>query len=489
VTNFPTSPILLLGALVLLPACSDDGQAADNDGGTDSGTDADTDSDSDTDTDADTDASTEPDSWPPYEQTPSMTTQDPGYATGAGFADIDGDGRPDLVIADGNDMDPGPLRVYLTGEDGALPTAASWSGSADAFHGHLATGDVNGDGLDDVVVSVFLGPGGFTEAGRVALYLNQGGELAATPSWTSADSFFTFSVALGDVDNDGDLDLAVATGESYYHGPENDRLYLNEGGAFAEPAAWIADDLSYSFDPVFADLDGDGALDLAFARSGGPHAIYLNTGDGLPETSPAWEAPGGVFEGNTADFGDLDGDGWIDLVISENNQLYGTGVLNAYCGPDFDLCWTSEDPAEMQSAVALADLDGDGDLDLAAGAWWGALRFYRNLTAAPGELALETVPSHTTLTSTVVEAIVFADLDQGETWEEVVEGEGPLVELPRRCRVIDASVEGVAGDGYFSTAETGPVSVTCELTSAPDLVASDWTPDHGNDVYIHLADE
>ena len=54
---------------------------------------------------------------------------------------------------------------------------------------------------------------------------------------------------------------------------------------------------------------------------------------------------------------------------------------------------------------------------------------------------------------------------------------------------VEASADGAVGDGYFSTAETGPVSVTCELTWAPDLLTSDWTPDHGNDLYVHLADE
>ncbi|MBW2277351.1 MAG: VCBS repeat-containing protein, partial [Deltaproteobacteria bacterium] len=448
-----TLSVSLLFALIAASGCDDGGassgpgDAGNTDSDSDSDTDVDSDSDTDTDTD-DTDTSTLPLTWPPYDSSPSATTSDPGYATGAGFADIDGDGRLDLVIADGNDMDPGPLRVYLAEEDGSLPTTASWSGSEDAYHGHLALGDVDGDGFTDVVVSVFLGPGGFSDPGGVAYYRNLDGELAPTPTWTSADAFYTFSVALGDVDNDGDLDLAVGTGEAYYHGPEPDRLYVNDGGAFEEPATWIADDLSFSFDPVFADFDDDGWLDLAFARSGGPHAIYFNDCAGQLETSPSWEASGGVFEGNTADFGDLDGDGWLDLVVSNNNQLYGTGLVDAFCGPDLELCWTSEDPPAMQSAVALADLDGDLDLDLAAGAWWGALRFYRNETEEPGELVLETTPSHTSATATVVEAIVFADLDQGETWEEVVEGEGPLLELPRRCVVVEASTDGAVGDGY-----------------------------------------
>ncbi len=336
--------------------------------------------------------------WPPYRSEASWTSGDRGYCTGGAWADIDGDGALDLVVAYGNDMEAGPLAVHLD-MGGELNEYADWKTPADAYHGHVAVGDVNNDGWTDVVTAIFIGPVGFEEPGGVALYLNQGGSLPDEPDWQSADGFYCFSAALGDVDNDGDLDLAVATGEPYYHDPEPDRLFVNHDGAFSDPSSWESEEDSWSMDVVFLDANDDGALDLAFARMDEPHAIYLNQGSdldaGLPETTRSIEVPGEGFEGNTIDFGDVDGDGWVDLVVSDNSQLGGTGTVSLYTGPDFERAWESADEPAYQSAVALVDLDDDGDLDLAAGAWWGALRLYRNndgLQAEPGWRSDSEVP-------------------------------------------------------------------------------------------------
>jgi hypothetical protein len=85
----------------------------------------------------------------------------------------------------------------------------------------------------------------------------------------------------------------------------------------------------------------------------------------------------------------------------------------------------------------------------------------------------------------VVEAIVLHDLDGSGAWERTIEAEGPLVPLPRRCEVTASSPPGAIGDGYVSVAGGGPVSVTCRMSRALDLVATDWTVDHGNDLYVH----
>ncbi len=425
--------------------------------------------------------------WPPYAEEPSWTSSDEGYATGGVWADIDGDGLEDLVVAYGNDMAQGPLAVHLTQPDGSLAAAADWSSAELAYHGHIAAGDVDGDGWTDIAVALFLGDGDFDEPGGAALYLNQQGFLPDQPSWESEDRFFCFSVALGDIDNDGDLDLAAAAGEPYYHDPEPNRLFLNEGAAFQEPAAWISGEARHSMDVVFFDADANGALDLAFANGSSPHTIYLNQGAGLqaelPAASPEWEASEGPWEGNTADFGDIDGDGWQDLVISDNNQLGGSGTVSLYSGPDFLRSWESADAGTYQSAVALQDLDADGDLDLAAGSWWGPVRFYRNQGGLEGE------PSAETGDSLVVEALLFHDLDGAATSEEIVQGDGPLLPLPRPCQVVETEPAGAVGDGYFSAASEDALQVRCLHSSAPDLLVTDWTNNHGNDLHLHLAGE
>jgi hypothetical protein len=283
---------------------------------------------------------------------------------------------------------------------------------------------------------VYLGVDRFDSPGGVVYYRNGGGELPASPTWQSSSAFYCFGVALGDIDGDGDLDLAAATGDAYYHEPEADRLFRNDGGAFVEPAAWTSAVPRHSMDVAILDVNDDGWSDLAFASIGAPHAIYLNegAGSGLPGLEPSIDLPGGGFGGNTLAAGDVNGDGAVDLVISDNDQLGGAGTVRAYCGPDFETCWESADPPAYQSAVALHDLDGDGDLDLAAGSWWGPIRFYRNDLSDGDDAPFEDTPSAVTATETVVETIVFHDVN---------------------------------GDGK------------------DDLLATDWTPDHGNDLYFH----
>ncbi|MFH1469252.1 MAG: VCBS repeat-containing protein [Pseudomonadota bacterium] len=421
--------------------------------------------------------------WPPYEAVPSWIAEDHGYGTGAAWADIDGDGALDLVVSYGNDMSPGPLAVHLARE-GSLGQEADWASTVEAYHAHLAVGDVDGDGLADVVVARFLGTDGFDAPGGISLYLNQGGYLPDEPSWESAAGFYCFSVALGDMDNDGDLDLAAATGEPYHHDAEPDLLFLNEGGAFTEPPAWQSAEPTWSMDVGFFDANLDGALDLAFARRGSPHAVHLNTGAGLaaglPEGSPSLLAEGESFEGNSLDFGDVDGDGWPDLAVTDNQQLGGPGTVRLFAGPDLTLAWETAAPNADYSAVALADLDDDDDLDLAVGAWWGAIGVHRD------EGGLEPEPSWAAQDDSVVaEAFALHDLDGSYSREVEVRGPGPLLALPRPCQVRATSTPGAQGDGYFSAPTTEQVTITCRWSPAPDLLVTDWTRGVGNTLFAH----
>jgi hypothetical protein len=307
-------------------------------------------------------------SWVPLDESAQWVSRYDGYGTGGGFADIDGDGDEDLVVAHGNDMSPGHLVVFEN-RNGSLTQEPTWVNRTPAYYGHLALGDVNNDGWVDVAVSRFLGNERFDEPGGVEVYLNRSGLLEDTPSW-EANGFFTFSVALGDMDNDGALDLAVAVGESYENEPGENRVFAGDGsGGFGEEPVWVAPEPAYSFDVQWADFDGDGWLELAFARQQDGHIIYDND-EGVLSAAALWEADAvdGPFEGNTLDIGDVDNDGRVDLVVSDNNQLGGAGLVRLWCGPALSLCWSVHQ--DYASAVSLFDWDGDGDLDLAYGGWW-----------------------------------------------------------------------------------------------------------------------
>jgi len=343
--------------------------------------------------------------WSPLEETAAWVSNVDGYGTGGGFADIDGDGDPDLVVAHGNDMVPGHIVVYEN-EGGILNPEPVWRNRDPAYYGHLSLGDVNNDGWIDLVVSRFLGEDRFDSPGGVELYLNQGGVLEDVPFW-EVSGFFTFSVSLGDMDKDGWLDLGVAVGESYENGPDNARVFANDGtGAFGASPVWVAPEPSYSFDVIWADFDGDDWLDLALAQQQSGHIVYRNE-SGMLSDVPHWQASeeDGPYEGNTLDVGDVNQDGHLDLVVSDNDQQGGVGMVRLWCGPGLELCWSATQ--SYASAVSLHDWDGDGDLDLAYGGWWSPVQIAVNedglLSAEPGWTS--------TKDDIVVEALCWADVD------------------------------------------------------------------------------
>ena len=410
----------------------------------------------------------------PLHPAPHWESFENGVSTGMAWADINRDGFAELVVAYGNDIQKGPLTVY-DNDQGVLDTHLGWSSDSYHFYGHLDVGDLNGDGWIDVVVSRFIGDEGFSSPGGIQVFLNEGGVLSLEPTWESSESFYTFSNALGDVDRDGDLDLAVAVGEPYYNEPDTSLLFLNDGSGNFGSVAWRTESKQHSLDVTWTDLNGDGWLDLAFANQGVGHSAYFNEEGSLP-TEPSWTASGdpASFEGNSIDWGDVNGDGHIDLVVSDNMQLGGAGRTSLFCGPLLERCWQSEEDPNYQSAVSLTDVDGDGDHDLTAGAWWSEVRIYENLGTR-----LEATASYRGEARSVIETFAWEDVDQSDAATVTVETDG-LFAVPNRARVLEV-VGGTAAGGWA----TGPGSFTVVYTESPlrELAVSNWDREIGNHLY------
>jgi hypothetical protein len=406
----------------------------------------------------------------PFNTTPDWTSTDiSSVSTGGAFADIDQDGWLDFVVANGNDISRQKLAVYYNDGAGNFPATPNWQSSDIDYHGHLDVGDVNADGYPDVAVSVYLGAAGFSQPGKVKLYLNNSGTLSSNPDWTSGDMVYTFSCAFGDADGDGDLDLAVAGGESYQNNPEQPRIYFNDGGMLESLPSWKAHSTQYSYDVNWADFDNDGDLDVVFAGESYPNRIFENYGDSI-STTPTWQSTDASQYANSLFIGDVNSDGYLDLAISDNNQLGGQGRFKIYLNNNGVLNTTpfwSSSFSGYGSGIMLADIDNDVDLDLLTGGWWEPCRIYLNTNGN-----FNANPEYTSTSSSVVEAIVCGDVDNDalENFQEVWISDGtqklgylqrtPVQEIKR----VIVGVDTLSFNEYCYDLENGWIS----LATQPD---------------------
>ena len=280
------------------------------------------------------------------------------------FGDVDGDGDLDLAVGNGGyqptlNMHDSYNEVYLN-SNGSFGTGwPSWKSNNHMDTRSVAWGDVDGDGDLDLAVGN-SDEGSFESYNEI--YINNGSGLSNTSSWTSVFINYscsdTQSVAWGDIDNDGDLDLAV--GNNGYN-----QVYLNTGTSLATVPAWTSRDSQITYSVAWGDIDGDGDLDLGVGNAG-TNQIFLNN-NGILSTTPYWNSSNQRDTRSIA-WGDADGDGDIDLAVGNNgypaqkNEIY----LNSFGTLPPTPSWESDTNLGTQSVI-WGDFEGDGDLDLAVG--------------------------------------------------------------------------------------------------------------------------
>lgn len=331
------------------------------------------------------------------------------YGTGLGIADMNNDGWKDLVVANGNDIIQDRVQIYYNLGDGSFNAQPDWQSADTDYHGHLAIGDLDKNGWNDIVVSVYLGDGGFSTPGYLKIYYNDSTGIEAEPSLIS-ESFYTFSCALGDADNDGDLDIAATAGESYNDIYQQGRIFINNNGVFTDTANWKTRDTAASYDVEFADFNRDGFSDVVFGNNGFKSRIYLTDSSGTISQEAAWQNAESNLLVNSLDVGFIDDNLYPDVVFSNNNQIGGDGKMKSYHFSDIPLpaqsaaSWESG-TWQYQSGVYLYDINRDNELDLVSGGWWEPVRITYGDTND-----FENEPVFSTETESVVEAILFSDL-------------------------------------------------------------------------------
>ncbi|MCA9040854.1 MAG: VCBS repeat-containing protein [Planctomycetaceae bacterium] len=267
--------------------------------------------------------------------------------TGIALGDLDGDGDLDIFNLSGT-QNPAPDNVWLNDGNGLF----QWTGQniGNVKSRSVKLGDLDSDGDLDAFVTtadgtlgnlIYLNDGnaGFTDSGQ-SLVIDSNGN--------------RWSVDLGDLDGDGDLD-AIMTNLG-----GDDFVFMNDGnGIFSQhqDLALIPDG---SVGVNLGDVDGDGDLDAIVSRYSNTHVIIINDGSGNFSLGQEFEVED--EHGWEGDFGDFDNDGDLDLLF--------TGAIGSVTA-----VWTNDGTGQFTDSgqrlgsnssvgLALGDLDGDSDLDV-----------------------------------------------------------------------------------------------------------------------------
>ena len=241
---------------------------------------------------------------------------------GAFLADVNRDGNLDLFITDEHH----PNHLYLgDGAGGFREVSREWGVADSAVSQGAAFADVDGDGWIDLYVCNWFAPDVF--------YRNVGGRFRAQhlPLRHLTDSLNSNGVSFGDIDNDGDLDLLVTDRN------RQTRLYRNDTFR-GDTIIWRFTDITNSagltvpypaYGSVIADLDNDGWQDI-WINTIGPNMFFRNLGKGrfrkvFQEHHPFWHPKRHYSTG--AAVADLDGDGDLDLFVA-NKDTHSVLYLN-----------------------------------------------------------------------------------------------------------------------------------------------------------------
>jgi len=317
--------------------------------------------------------------------------------------DVNGDGYADLIIGAPNYNGQNQGRIYIYyGSSTGLSSSPDYATGEDVLsdfgYSVKPAGDINGDGFDDVVVGAPRYPNDNFK-GRVYIFEGSQSGLSPTPSISytgdANGDWLGFSIGgAGDVNNDGYSDILIGVSPPTGNYTGEVQLYLGSSSGLSFTPAFTATgpynkNFGYSVATV-GDVNNDGYSDVAIGELGqlstpfgiGHVYVYTGTPGGL-NASPAFtltgETPGDSFGVSVHTAGDVDGNGYDDIIVGaysypDNNSrgrayVYTSSVDGINIDPALVVTGESTNSRLGVSVSTAGDVNGDGFDDVLIGAY------------------------------------------------------------------------------------------------------------------------
>ena len=321
-------------------------------------------------------------------------------------ADLDGDGKSDLVVANG---DSNTVTIYHNNSTPgtiSFSEVASFSMGATGYPIGVAAGDLDGDGKPEIVISNY-----YTQTLQFLLNASTPGHIVMDSVLSVPSGNYILGASIADLNGDGKPEVVVAC-----QGSNLLSVYTNSSSlghiSFSNESTILAPSGASPFRVLVADLDGDGKPDLAAANTyTGTVSAYLNTTPtgGTISFSADVDFTTGNFPEGLA-IADIDGDGKPDMIVANNNDntlslFHNTSTVGSLSfAPQLTV-----NSGYAAYDLVVADFDGDGHPDIAVvDQYSNTVSVHRNIST-PGTIAISANVDYTT--GNIPYSITTADFD------------------------------------------------------------------------------